>query len=116
MSTKDGELAAAFAELRAADEKRASTFARTLAVRHPSDHVRRPSPALVLSTGAAVLVAFALCVNRSPRGPTPNIAEWRPPTDVLLEVARPAVLQPMAPLGASVLDPMLPSRSPNGAP
>lgn len=104
----DRDLRERFAELRAADRVGARSVADTLA--RPAGRVRRASRAAVIVSTAAVLVAV-VWIGRDRHPDAIPISQWQPASDVLLRAARPPILGPMPPLGASVLDAYLPSPS-----
>ena len=115
----ENELRRRFAQLREADRDRAPSFAQTYGHARARDG-RRPTlrvRPLVISAAAAVLVAAIWLAHErslSPAITTPEIANWRAPTDVLLQTPGSELLGAMPALGASVLDTMIPKLSNRG--
>jgi hypothetical protein len=60
-------------------------------------------PVLVIATTSLAVFAIMVLFDAG-RAPAIDISMWRAPSDVLLDMARPSVLSPMPPLGASVID------------
>lgn len=110
-----------FAEARDADRKRAPGFA-AIYTRLRSADSHSPTARLrpmILGAAAAGLIAVAwLARDRSvsPSLMTPTIASWQAPTDVLLHTPGSELFGAMPPLGASVLDALLPTSANKGDP
>ncbi|HEY6051511.1 MAG TPA: hypothetical protein VIZ58_09705 [Thermoanaerobaculia bacterium] len=90
----DRELARRFEELRRADDPRTPSFRGVLErARRPDGSIRRRRPALLLAGAAAAVLLLAALLLRPGRGPAGSsgavsggaIAEWKSPTDSLLE-------------------------------
>ena len=115
----DSELRRSFARMRDADRQQAPGFAqisesaRTRTRRRATLRVRP----LMIGAAAAVLIA-AVWLGRersvSPSATVPAIGTWRAPTDVLLQTPGIELLGALPPLGASVLDKMIPTPSNRG--
>jgi len=120
----DRELAAAFSALRREDQEQFPPFAEV--IRRGRAHSRRSAPSRrlrLLWAGAAAIVVAALAAwlglrLQAPAVPAPSLAEWRSPTDFLLETPGKEILAAPTGWSRSVLDlsPALPSserRSPS---
>lgn len=125
MTMDDNELRRQFAELREADKDRAPSFAQTYGRARARASLRRTprlrkTPRLrplVLAVAAVVVIAaLSLAYGRSvtPSATTPAIANWRAPTDVLLQTPGSELLGEMPALGRSILDEMIPIPSNKG--
>ena len=115
----ENELRSRFAQLREADRGRVPTFAQIYGrarARHSLRATGRVRPLVIGAAAAVVIVALSLAYARSfsPSAATPTIANWRAPTDVLLQTPGSALLGEMPALGASVLDTMIPNLSNRG--
>ena len=113
----ESELRRRFAQLRESDQKTAPNFAhgagRARARRRATPRVRT----LVIGAAAAVAM-LAVWLSRAQSvssEPTPTIANWRAPTDILLRTPGRDLLGAMPALGASVLDTIIPTHSNRGA-
>jgi hypothetical protein len=112
----DSSLREQFAALRRSDAERTPSFERVLA------RTRRQSPRLVgglALAASAVIAAVAVSLFWFPRHPgshsaetdTPMLADWRAPTDFLLDTPGRALLTTIPDLGhsaAPLLDPFPP--------
>lgn len=110
-----------FAEARDADQKHAPSFGAIYTRLRSGD---RHSPIVslrpvILGAAAASLIAAAWLGRErsvSPSVLTPTIASWKAPTDILLHTPGSELLGVMPPLGASVLDALLPTFPDKGDP
>lgn len=107
----DRDLRERFAELRDADRTTARGVADTLGRARPARRVRRASRAALFTVSSALVLVAVVLIRRDGRPAAIPVSEWQPASDVLLWAARPPILGPMPPLGASVLDAYLLSPS-----
>jgi ferric-dicitrate binding protein FerR (iron transport regulator) len=125
MTMDDNELRRQFAELRDADKEHAPAFvqiygrarARVSERRMPRPRrTPRVRPLVLAAAAAGVIVALSLAYGRSttPSTTAPAIANWRAPTDVLLQTPGSELLGVMPALSKSILDEMIPTTSNKG--
>jgi hypothetical protein len=98
----DRDLAAAFSALRREEEDQCPPFA----VRRATPRLPRRRFAMTAAVTAGLVLAFlATWLGlRTPREPVPSLAEWRSPTDFLLDTPGREVLAAPSGLHRSVLD------------
>lgn len=116
----ESELRHRFAQLREADRERAPSFAQIYGracARRTWRATLRVRPLVIGAVSAVVIAAVWLSYSRSfaTSAVEPTIATWRAPTDVFLRTPGSELLGAMPPLGASVLDTMIPTPSKRGA-
>ena len=104
------DLRTLFHEVRDADIARAPGFARTLASRAAAPARFRTSISVITVATAVALVALMVFVSgdRTRAATVPSIAEWRPASDVLLQIARPSDFAQLQRLGTSSLNTLVP--------
>jgi hypothetical protein len=108
----DRELAAAFSALRREEEEQCPPFAEVVR-RGRARSLRSGSPwrpRLLWAAAAVALAVLAVWLGlrtpepRIPAGGSPSLAEWRSPTDFLLETSGREILADPARLDRSLLD------------
>jgi len=113
----DSEIRHRFAQLRESDRERAPSFAQTYGRARRRFGAMPRVPPLAIAMAATVFIAAVWLANTrsvSRPTPTPTIATWRAPTDVLLRTPGSELLGTMPALGSSVLDKMISTPSNRG--